>query len=292
MSYKSILVPVERPKTARPALRYAIGLARDLNAHVEVFHPQLDPALILPPVFDGLSGVAFAPELIAQAQKVAEDLKAEVKAMVEEVLVDLGCSDVPRGRKAGFSLSFDSMIGATERLIAARGRVADVTVIARTPASVGRGEADSLAGALWSSARPVLMVPGLDEGADAAGKRPSRIVLAWNGSIEAARALAAALPLLVQAVSVDVLTFDKAVDGAELGRVIAYLATHGVEARSANIETQGYLLSKALFDRVIEHEADLIVMGAYTHSRVREYLIGGLTQEILDGAPVPVLLAH
>lgn len=292
MSFKTILVPVERPKTARPALRHALELARETGAHVEVFHPQIDPALLMPPVFDGLSGVAFAPELIAQAQKAADELKGEVKAMIDEVLSEIGASDVPRGRHRGFSLSFGTMVGAPERLVGRRARLADVSVIARTPSAVSRGETDSLSGALWASGRPVLLVPGIENGAAAPGRKPSRIVLAWNGSLEATRALTAAMPLLVDARQVDVVTFDGAVDQQGLDDVEAYLTAHGVVVRTADVPTEGYLLSKALFDRVIEREADLIVMGAYTHSRVREYLLGGLTQEILDGAPVPVLLAH
>ncbi|MCW0181162.1 universal stress protein [Zavarzinia sp.] len=292
MSFRTILVPVERPKTARPALRHAIEFAREADAHVELFHPQIDPALLMPPVFDGLSGIAFAPELIASAQQAADELKGEIKSMMGEVLAELGCADIPRGRQRGFSLSFGTMVGAPERLVGRRARLADVAVIARTPASVSRGETDSLNGALWSSGRPVLFVPGIGKGDAAPGRKPSRILVAWNGSLEATRALTAAMPLLVDARQVDVVTFDKAVDQDGLDDVAAYLAAHGVSARTADIATEGYLLSKALFDRVLELDADLIVMGAYTHSRVREYLLGGLTQEILEGAPVPVLLAH
>lgn len=292
MSFKTLLVPVERPKTARPALRHAIGLARDLDAHIEVFQPEVDPALVLPPVFDGLSGVAFAPDLIAQAQAAAAETRAEVKAMIEAVLVEAGASDIPRARQPGFSLSFECAVGATERMVGRRGRLADLIVIARTPLAVSRGEADSLSGALWSSTRPVLLVPGTEDGYTPAAHRPSKIVVAWNGSAESARALAGALPFLVQAETVDVVTFDHAVDSHGMARVRAYLASHGVNARTDDIASEGYLLSKVLFDRVIERGADLIVMGAYTHSRVREYLLGGLTQEIIDGAPVPVLLAH
>lgn len=291
MSFKTILVPVERPKTARPALRHALGLAREMDAHVDVFHPQVDPALVLPPVFDGLSGVAFAPELISQAQQAGEELKADIRAMIEECLAETGMADVARERKAGLSVTFSTMIGAPERLVGARGRLADVTLIARTPAAVSRGESDSLAGALWASGHPVLMVPGLEETA-APATAPKRVVVAWNASLEATRALTAAMPVLKTAETVDIVTFDGKVDRDGLAAVAAYLGSHGVEARTADIATEGYLLSKALFDRVIQREADLIVMGAYTHSRLREYLLGGLTQEILDGAPVPVLLAH
>ena len=112
MSFKTILVPVERPKTARPALRHALGLAREMDAHVDVFHPQVDPALVLPPVFDGLSGVAFAPELISQAQQAGEELKADIRAMIEECLAETGMADVARERKAGLSVTFSTMIGA------------------------------------------------------------------------------------------------------------------------------------------------------------------------------------
>ncbi len=291
MSFKKILVPVERPKSARPALRYALGLASELNAHVEVFHPELDPAMILPPVFDGLSGMAFAPDLLAQAQKSADDLHAEIKAMIEAELADLGFSAVPRGVQAAFSVSFETAIGAPERLVARRGRLADVTVVARPPQG-SRGESDCLAGALWASARPVILLPGAGDAFNVTGKRPERIVVAWNGSAEAARAVAAALPMLVQALSVELLTIDEVVDREALGRARDYLSTHGIEVTAKNVASNGDGLAKVLLDQVIQREADMVVMGAYTHSRLREYLLGGLTQQVIDAAPVPVLLAH
>jgi nucleotide-binding universal stress UspA family protein len=279
MSFRKLLVPVERPKTARTALRYALELARELDAHVEVFHPQLDPALVLP------------PELLTQAQRSADELHAEIKAMIEGELASLGCSDIARGHKAGFSISFETAIGSPERLAARRGRIADVTIVARAPHG-SRGESDCLAGALWASARPVILVPGTGDSFTATGKRPERIVVAWNGSAEASRAVAAALPMLVQAVAVEILTIDNAVDREALDRVRDYFLTHGIQVTTKSVASNGETLAKVLIDRVVEREADMIVMGAYTHSRLREYLLGGLTQQVMDGAPVPVLLAH
>lgn len=291
MSFRKILVPVERPKSAGPALRYALGLARELDAHVEVFNPQIDPAMILPPVFDGLSGLAFSPDLLIQAQKNADEIHGEIKALIEAELVAAGCSDMPRGRQPGFSISLETAMGPPERLVARRGRLADVTVIARPPKG-GRGEGDCLSGALWSSARPVILVPGAEDEFAAPGRKPERIIVAWNGSAEAARAVSAALPLLEQAATVELLVIDDVVDRDAVERARDYLLAHRIAVDVKSVASDGQTLAKVLIDQVVEREADMIVMGAYTHSRLREYLLGGLTQQVMDGAPVPVLLAH
>jgi nucleotide-binding universal stress UspA family protein len=147
---------------------------------------------------------------------------------------------------------------------------------------------------LLNCSRPVLVLP-LSGGATDIGKR---ITVAWNGSDGATRAITSALPLLKHADKVDLVVFDAAggayQHGAEPGADMAlYLARHGIDVEVAAIggeaarEDGGGLLSFAA-----ERRADLIVMGAYGHSRFREFVLGGVSRTLLAAAPIALWMAH
>ncbi len=140
-----------------------------------------------------------------------------------------------------------------------------------------------------NSGRPVIVVPYIG-GPETVGER---VVVAWNGSREAARALNDALPILKLADQVTVLAIDP--DGA--GRIpgadiAAHLARHGVRAEATQLPSGGLGIGDALLSRAADLGCDLIVMGAYGHSRVREYVMGGASRHIFEHMTVPVLMAH
>lgn len=143
-----------------------------------------------------------------------------------------------------------------------------------------------------NSPRPVLVIPS----SGACATLGQRVTVGWNGSAEAARAIASAIPLLQGAAQVDLVVFDAAAEdglhGDEPGADMAlYLARHGVptevHARAAALPGGQSLLAFAL-----ERSADLIVMGAYGHSRFRETLLGGMTRDLLAASTIPLWMAH
>ncbi len=146
-------------------------------------------------------------------------------------------------------------------------------------------------GALFGSGRPVVVVPYIQR----KGIRLDRVVICWDGSRAAARAIGDAMPFLTRAKKVDVVTIGAAsaksedVPGADIAQ---HLARHGrnVEVQRlvvADIDTTGAILSY-----VADTSADLIVMGGYGHSRLREFVLGGVTRDILESMTVPVLMSH
>ena len=139
--------------------------------------------------------------------------------------------------------------------------------------------------ALFDTGRPVLVAPPT-----APTTVGSRILIAWNGSSQASRAVAFAMPFLEKAQEVTI-----AVGGHE-GHVPAaslavYLERHGIRAAVENFSVTGSI-GKAILDRAGRLGADMIVMGAYGHSRLREMMLGGATREVLSAATLPVLMAH
>lgn len=185
-------------------------------------------------------------------------------------------------------------------------RYADLVVISqynaadRSP-SVMR---DFPAYVLLHAGRPVLIVPyALQASQLAPAAHPAaaqNVLISWNGSKEASRAVSAALPLLQRAKQVHVAVFDAQLHAAEHGDhpgadILEYLARHGVQARLLLLDggaTRRGDIGEALLSQAADLSADLLVMGAYGHSRLRETILGGVTRTVLQSMTIPVLMAH
>ncbi len=136
--------------------------------------------------------------------------------------------------------------------------------------------------------RPVLLAP-----ATAPAKIGSSVAIAWNGSVEASKAVASAMSFLTRARSVTAISVVE--DGGSdhnLDGLVEYLRWHGIRAKPNVVKTRGGDVGKAVASAASRAKADLLVMGAYTHSRVREMIFGGVTNHVLSTGRVPVLLAH
>lgn len=174
--------------------------------------------------------------------------------------------------------------------IVAHARLSDLTIIARAP-SHDRARQAVIEDVLFKSGRPLLIVP----------ERPLRkrswdkIVIGWSAKPEAVRAITGAMPFLRSAKQIVVATVDakRADDALAPGQdLAAYLHHHSLAAEVHNIDGLGRSEAGALLDDAIAADADLLVLGAYGHSRAREFLFGGVTREMLAGSTVPLLMAH
>jgi nucleotide-binding universal stress UspA family protein len=175
-------------------------------------------------------------------------------------------------------------------VVALHARYADLTVIAQSaPPNIPNGEAGLAHDLVLQAGRPVLVIPF------AGAQRPvgERVVIAWNGSREAARAVGDAMPILERAASVDVLSVQPEGIGDLPGADITHhLARHGIKATAKRSVANLIEAGDVLLNFVADTGADLIVMGAYGHSRMREIVLGGVTREVLDHLTVPALLSH
>ncbi len=171
-------------------------------------------------------------------------------------------------------------------------RYANITVVGQ-PAADAEEEfsgADLLHDLVLSSGRPVLVVPR----AALAGSLGRRIAIAWNGSGEASRALADAMPLLRKADQVAILLAKSADSAHVLAMLVNHLKRNGVAAEARGIEARAYDhdAGTALLAEADAFAADLLVMGAYGRSRIRELVLGGATRHILQHLPIPALMSH
>jgi len=183
-----------------------------------------------------------------------------------------------------------SVAGAADRFAAIARRVA--------LAVVGQAEPDTVApeeliveAALFSSGRPVLVVPYIQK----AALRLDRVMVCWDASRNAARAIADAMPLLARAGAIDVVMVASErqksddVPGADIGQ---HLARHGLKVNVKRIVATDTDVANTILSHAADISADLLVMGGYGHSRLREFILGGATRGILASMTVPTLMSH
>jgi nucleotide-binding universal stress UspA family protein len=288
MSIKLILVPIAGTDDDTVVLEAAQILAARFSAHMEVLHAQLDPRDAVPFLGEGASG-ALIQQIMEAAQRDSSTRTTRARASFEAWRQRHSIPLAAPGVASGPTVSWREDVGAEDEVVGRRGRLADLIVV-RQPSSEGNiVPTVSFEAALLDTGRPVIAVPGAGTAARM-GEGP--VLVAWNGSVESGRAIWAAMPLLATAPRVSILSVledDKAADG---GKVVEYLAWHGVKAdllpttrKQSNVGAQILAEATAL-------NAGLLVMGAYTRSRLRRMVFGGVTEHVLTNAKIPAFMMH
>jgi len=290
MSIMKVLALIDGGSGSEPALRAGLAVGRTFGAHVELLHVKPSPEASIPLVSDGMTAAAIE-QILQAAEQAADERAHEAHALFErlcqgEEAATLGSPSVIGADQApaagGFSVAWRQETGRVDQALARRGRLADLVVVPRE--SGARGLGIEVETALFDTGRPLLLAPPAFGNALGDG-----VAIAWNGSVEAARAVSAALAFLGRAKRVAVLTAGAGADPADL---VAYLAAHGIAAEPQALEAEGSDLAAQLQQAARAAGCDLLVMGAYGHSRLRELVLGGVTDSILRSAELPVLMAH
>jgi len=224
---------------------------------------------------EGMSGAMVEQLMSAMAQTIA------TRAARARDAYQKACAD------AGGKISWRETTGREADVVAAVGRLTDLIVIGRPNGEAEAPLAATLDAALFDTGRPVLVASP-----NAAHGVGGRVALAWNGSAQAARVVASALPILEAADHVSVLTVGTIDSAATAQDLIAYLGRHDVRASHEAVAAGGASTGAVLLAHAEQTRADLLVMGAYGHSRLREMILGGATRDVLSAATIPVLMAH
>lgn len=283
---KTLLCPITGTAADRAALDAAAQLARRFSAHIDVLHIKPDASDMIPYLGDGM-----APGVISQIVEESERRAAEEAAKARATF-DLWSREreIPEkatpDRSDAPSCAWRQETGAMDRWVAQLGRLTDIVVLpaGREDATVGASLA--FEAALLDTGRPVLLAPA--QALDVNGVA----VIGWNGSPEASRAIAAALPLLAAAREVHVVTIAEKGRTAEPAAAARYLAWHRIDAKVHLVAASDIAASTEIDAACVAHGAELLVMGGYTHSRLRELLFGGVTAHVSKAPKIPVLLAH
>lgn len=286
-AFKSILVPVEDELSAAIPLDTALRLAGRFTSHVVGLHVRTDPTNAVPLVGEGMSG-AMVEEMIGIAETQANQRAKAARAAFDAALARNGVKIAAAPPADGVSGEWVEVTGREEDVVTWRGRLSDLVVFGHPGGEAEVAAKITLNAALMACGRPLLLCP-----ADPQPAPGGRVCIAWNGSAEAARAVGCAMPLLRAAQTVNILTVaEHPGDGAPASDLEGYLAWNGVKASSTVIQAPGSHAGEELLREAGKLGADLLVMGAYTHSRLRQLIMGGVTRHVISRAPMHVLMCH
>jgi len=280
MEFRTILVPIEEHDLMTSTLQTALLLARKFDSYIEGFALRVAfPAAYA--VAD--VGAVAIPQL---EHDIAENAQ-RARSLFENFMQEHG---VPHGGSAtALSSRWSQDAPEGDRFVGSHGRLFDAIVLGRPARDPRSPRMSTLEAALFESGRPVLIAPP--------SPRPdmgTNVLIAWNSSTEQARTTAFAMPILKRANRVIVLTVEggAAVPGPTGQQLCHYLRLSGVPAKPLTVDLGGRLTGEAVLAHANALGCDLLIKGAYTQSRMRQFIFGGTTRYILSNATLPVLMAH
>ncbi len=289
MSIKTIVVPLSDAKTGEAPLKAALKVAHLFDAHLEALHVRTDPSRAMVDYGNEAMSSQVAEQMRQAIEERTKEHAAGVRKLFDDECASSGVAIVEVGPgTGGVCASWREEAGDENLWIERRGRLADVTVMGRLSKDGDVPTVGALETAILGTGRPILLAP--PEEPDSIGKR---VAIAWSGSAEAARATGLAMPFLKEADAVSVLSVTEESNWAcSPEDLAAYLAWHGVDAKARSITANGASTGALLLTEAVAEGADLLVMGAYTHSRLREMILGGVTKYVLNTTGPAVLMAH
>jgi nucleotide-binding universal stress UspA family protein len=280
MAYRDLLLHLDDSKGCAKRVEAAVQLAARHGAHLTGFWPIVEIPLL-----------GYIKEQIPA--EIQANIAAEAKARADAGLTAFGKA-AERAGVAHETRIDHALDTTTASVVSMHARYADLVVLGQAdpedPPHVSRHLHEQV---VLSSGRPVLLIPYIGAPATIG----QRIVIAWDASREAARAVSDAMPMLNQAASVFVMSINPKttplghgeLPGTDIG---AHLARHNLKVEVELVTAGELSVADALLSHIADRGADLLVMGGYAHSRVRELVLGGVTRTILESMPVPVLMAH
>jgi nucleotide-binding universal stress UspA family protein len=277
MAIKEIIVHVDNTVACENRINTAIELATQHDAELTSIY--VIPSYPMPTYYEA----QISLEILAEVDKSAKKSARQAQRRYEKMAADAGLA-------AKTIIEEDNLISVLSK----HARYADLIVLGQDdevdPLSLGEALADNI---VLEGGTPCLVIPCKSTNKQM-GKR---VLVAWNASREAARAIKDALPVLKRSESIELLSIDsdalEVEENCDQGKdILAYLTRHGIVAEHYIERNKDLSPGDAILARVSETDADLIVMGAYGHSRLRETILGGATRKILKQMTVPVFISH
>ncbi len=275
---KDILVSLPVGATSsEAAVDYAISVATGFDAHLAGLALTYEP-YVPGSVFNG----------------VAADIVASYRAQLEKASKDAIAKFDAAARRAGVSAQshlLETELAGIDELFAQTARRFDLSVVGQIEPGKEFPEEILPETALFGSGRPVLVVPYIQK----AGMKLDRVLVCWDGSRAAARALGDAMPFLARSKSIDIVTIARneeprdELPGVDIAH---HLARHKLKVEFKRIVAKDSDVASTILSTAADLGSDMIVMGGYGHSRLREFVLGGATRGILEAMTVPVLMSH
>jgi nucleotide-binding universal stress UspA family protein len=274
---KDIIVNLSVGAPRDTAAEYAISVAEAFEAHVAGIAFSFEP-VIAPSIMGGI------PADIIDAQRSASHKAASAAVAAFEAAAK-------REGLSAESRLIEATLGGAADMFGRLARRFDLAVVGQAEPNKLAAQDIIIEGALFESGRPVIVVPYIQR----EGLTLDRVMVCWDGSRTAARAIADAMPLLMRSKAIDVVIVASGreqadeIPGIDLGQ---HLARHGLKVEVKRIVAGDTDVSNTILSYAADSSADFIVMGGYGHSRLREFILGGATRGILSSMTIPTFMSH
>jgi nucleotide-binding universal stress UspA family protein len=275
---KDLLVHVPTTQPARPVVNYATSLAARLGARLDGVAFGYEP-ITAELTFEGAAAVAAVMEM--QREQALKN--ADTALMAFETAAKLQGVTFTSRKAAAIPAEAAETIGALARLY-------DLTIVVQPDGKATANYNLVPEAVLFNSGRPMLLVPYIHERAFAA----NRIMICWDGKRAASRAVLDSMPFLSAAETVNVIAIneDSEATEANAAALATHLARKGIAAKAERLTAERGDIDNTILSAAADRGAELIVMGGYGHSRLREFVLGGATRGILRSMTIPVLMSH
>jgi len=274
---KDIVVNLSIAKAGGVAADYAVSVASALEAHLAGIAFIYDP--IIP-----MSGAGYIPAEVIETQQA--DNEAAAKAAIDRF-----SEAVRREALSAEPLTLTASLAGAGDQFARIARRFDLAIVGQAEPETSTLDDIIAETTLFESGRPMIMVPYIQKGP----LKLDNVMVCWDGSRQAARAIGDAMPLLAKAERVEIVIVtnergkEHEIEGADLGE---HLARHNLKVEVNRIVGGDIDIADALLSHAADSGADFMVMGGYGHSRLREFVLGGVTHSIFREMTLPVLMAH
>ncbi len=274
---KDIIVNLSVTKNGSTVGNYAVSVAAALRAHLTGIAFIYDP--IVP-----ISGTGYIPADVIESQRADNETAAEA------AIKDFTTATDRAGISAEPLMLTASLTGAGDQF-ARMGRRFDLVIVGQAQPEMSTMEQIIGETTLFESGRPMIMVPYIQK----APFKTDNVMICWDGSRTAARAVADAIPILGKSSRIEIVSVtsergkEDEIEGADIGQ---HLARHGLKVDVHRVSRGNIDVADALLSHAADSAADLMVMGGYGHSRLREFVLGGVTRSIFQSMTLPVLLSH
>jgi len=286
MMIRRILLPLSGTGEGEAGLKTALMVARVWNAHVTAVYIRVDTSVLAELAGESLSAGTVKNMVQLAEQERGERLQA-LEAMFARSVAEYGITGTTPSDGSA-SASFLVLPGGEPDLAAHLGRLADLVVAPHPRSADDVSSSNALHALLFDSGRPVLVAPHL-----APNQIGQRICVGWNGTSESAASVWFALPWLKRAQAVAILwSEDYQRRGPAADELSAYLADHGVRAELIGFRPVDREVGVGLLAAARDFGADLLTMGAYSHARLRQMILGGVTRHVLEAAMIPVMMSR
>ena len=288
MTIKKILALPIDPHTSKSVLASSLCIAKNFGAHIDFTHVKGDPNAYAGPIFEGMPADILRGMEKEQARWIQEN-EDSVRGSFDDFSerAELTINDKPEPSEEP-SASWVSVVGNAPEVIAERGGAYDLIVVGR-PLEASSHAYSTMVSALFTTGRPVLLAPP-----DPPEHIGDTVLVAWNRSAQSARAFHAAKALVLQqAKKIRILSITTgAKQGPPASEIADNLRWHGIEAELRELMPDSRSIGDVLLAEASAINADLLVMGAFSHSRVRQIIFGGVTKHLLENTTLPVLMAN